>query len=119
MAKSTATSKKLRTQLKKRADEVSMETRTILDGLLDELERVENIRDALYTEYTQETKPTDEYTNKAGATNLVISPVIKEYKLYSKLCHEIMVKIHSILESIPPPRKGYDALSTLIARPRT
>lgn len=116
MSRGVATSKKLRTQLKKRSDEIASETKTILDGLLDELERVENIRDALYKEYSNETGPTDEYTNKAGATNLVISPVIKEYKLYSKLCHEIMMKIHSILESIPPPKKGDDALSTIIAR---
>lgn len=76
----------------------SMEINAFLNNLLLELERIENIRDALYKEY-ENGSVTEEYTNKANATNLIINACIKEYKSYSQRFNDLMKTIYLIIKN--------------------
>ena len=96
----------------------SIPTDPILLGVLEELDRLESIRDALYSEY--ESKPLMEgYTNKAGATNLVVSAAVKEYKMYSQRFNELTKTLdRMIAERMPDKQVEQDPLDMLNARDR-
>ena len=86
--------KKIETKLKKDGN-----ITTIVESVLNELKRIEKIRDSLFKsiEMTLENGSiTEEYTNKAKATNEVINPAIKEYKSYSQRFNDLTKTLSSL-----------------------
>lgn len=96
-SKKTSFAEQLRVNLDK-----NIKLSPLLDGIIDELERIENIRDCLYKAYS-EGDLFEEYTNKAGATNLVVNAAIKEYKSYSQRFNDLMKTIHNIIKDVIIP----------------
>lgn len=94
----TVSKKSFAKDLRKKLKE-TMSASPLLEGLLDELERVENIRNTLYDAYNKD-KLFEEYTNKAGYTNLIINAAIKEYKAYSQRFNDLVKTIHVIIKDI-------------------
>ena len=72
-----------------------------INGLLDEMDRMERIRNDLYQACT-DGKTVDGYTNKAGATNQVVNPAIKEYKAYSQRYADLCKTIEGIVKARAP-----------------
>lgn len=90
----------------------------LLDGLLEELERLENIRESLYDVYTT-SDIIEEYTNKGGATNLVINAAVKEYKMYSQRFNEVSKTIENMLKTrVPEKPQDDDPLDEINRRER-
>lgn len=94
----------------------------LLASLLDELERIENIRDSLYDAYANGNL-FEEYTNKAGHSNMIINAAIKEYKAYSARFNDLIKTIHLIIKDVIKPEVGeekqpeeLDAFEKLIGR---
>lgn len=94
----------------------------LLASLLDELERIENIRDSLYDAYSGKNL-FEEYTNKAGHKNLIINAAVKEYKAYSQRFNDLIKTIHLIIKDVIKPEGGgekepeeLDAFEKLIGR---
>lgn len=104
-------SKELRQNLQK-----NIKISPLLDGLLDELERIENIRDSLYKAYSKGDL-FEKYTNKAGATNLVVNAAIKEYKAYSQRFNDLIKTIQNIIKDVVvPDKEELDSFEKLLGR---
>jgi hypothetical protein len=91
----------------------------LLDGLLEELQRLEKIRNSLYEVYSDTSSILEKYTNKAGAENIVVSAVVKEYKMYSQRFNEVTKTLEKMLEvRVPEKPKEPDQLDELNGRDR-
>lgn len=99
----------------------------LLDATLEELERLDRIRNDLYKSYVgsepdpdTETKLFKEYTNKAGATNTIIAQEITEYKNYSDKFNKTVAALEKMIEVRRPAPvkevKPEDPLTKIIRR---
>lgn len=68
----------------------------VIETVLAEMMRIETIRNALFAEY-QTDEILSKYTNKAGATNTVVNPAIKEYKAYCQQFNNLIKTLDSLL----------------------
>ena len=74
----------------------------IVDSILNELERIEKIRNSLYKAIEiamNNGEITEEYTNKAKETNNIINPAIKEYKSYCQRFNDLTKTLASLTKS--------------------
>ncbi|MBC7766193.1 MAG: hypothetical protein H7Y41_06875 [Hyphomonadaceae bacterium] len=70
-------------------------------GLIEDLHRIEEIQGRLYIE-CQNGDMLIEYINKSGNSNIVINPVIKEYKAYSQQRNTLIKSLYPIIKEILP-----------------
>jgi len=69
---------------------------SLISNVLDELERIEIIKNLLWEEIEELETITEEYTNKGGATNDILKPCIKEYKQYSNQFNNLMKTLNTM-----------------------
>ena len=90
-------------KLRKKVGKKAIKADPTLEGLLEELGRLEVIRGQLYTVFSDSKKVLDHYTNKAGAENIVVSAVVKEYKAYTNQFVSVTRAINELIGKTPPP----------------
>lgn len=111
----------------------------LLEGLLEQHERLETIMSDLYSSYAADAEMAQkkaeqkadregiprnsalfkEYTNKSGATNIIISDAVKEYKQYSQRFNETTKTLDMMLRArLPEEPPKEDPLDTLNKRER-
>lgn len=85
-------------KIKKQIEENGQIT-PVIETVLAEMLRIEKIRNALFGQMQSEKnfKVCEEYTNKAGATNTVVNPAIKEYKAYCQQFNNLIKTIDSLM----------------------
>jgi len=116
-------STKIRQNLRKEKIEID----PLLDATLEELERLNKIRDDLYESYIKSeidlktsSKLFKEHTNKAGATNIIIAQEVTEYKNYSDKFNKTVSAIEKMIEVRRPEKvketKPEDPLAKIIRR---
>jgi hypothetical protein len=121
--KKTSYSAKIRQNLRKEKIEID----PLLDATLEELERLNKIRDDLYESYIASeidpetnSKLFKEHTNKAGATNIIIAQEVTEYKNYSDKFNKTVSAIEKMIEVRRPEKvketKTEDPLAKIIRR---
>lgn len=98
----------------------------LLDAELEEMERLGVIRDDLYNSYMDlEDKNGNrelfkEYTNKSGATNIIMAAEVTEYKNYSDKFNKTVAAIEKMIEARKPipekETKPEDPLAKIIRR---
>ena len=84
-------------KIKKQLEENGLVT-PVIETVLAEMLRIEKIRDKLYKQ-ANTGKVVEEYTNKAGATNTVVNPAIKEYKAYCQQFNNIIKTLDALTGS--------------------
>ena len=67
----------------------------VVETVLAEMLRIEAIRNSLYAEYMAN-QILSTYTNKAGATNTVVNPAIKEYKAYCQQFNNLIKTLDTL-----------------------
>ena len=92
-------------KLRKKAGKAFLKKEPSLEGLLEELGRLEIIRGQLYSVFTDSKKILDTFTNKAGAVNIVVTATVKEYKAYSAQFVTVVKAINEIMAKQPPRKK--------------
>ena len=126
---------KIRAMLKKKNVTID----PLLEGLLEQHERLESIMNDLYMSYANDVERAQQaaeaqadkagiprntalfksYTNKAGATNIIISDAVKEFKQYSQRFNEITKTLDMMLRArLPEEPKEVDPLDQLNTRER-
>ncbi len=98
----------------------------LLDATLEELERLGIIRDDLYNSYTElegvdgKRELFKEYTNKGGATNIIMAAEVTEYKNYSDKFNKTVSALEKMIEARRPEpekeTKPEDPLAKIIRR---
>jgi len=89
----------------------------IIDNVLEEMRRIESIRNNLFKE-CRTGDLFSKYTNKAGATNIVVNPAVKEYKAYCQQFNNLVKTLDGLLGN-PKPKdtpKEPDALERIQSR---
>lgn len=92
----------------------------LLDATLEELERLDVIRNDLFGSYQKEDNLFKKHTNKAGATNIVMAAEVTEYKNYSDKFNKTVAAIEKMIEARRPvkekEKQQEDPLAKIIRR---
>lgn len=114
-------------KIKKMLKELDVKIDPLIEATLEELDRLTHIRNDLYDSYNSlEIDPKTgeklfrEHTNKAGATNIIITQEVTEYKNYSDKFNKTIAALEKMIDSRKPEKekeeKPEDPLAKIIRR---